>query len=70
MYTAPGSASVAQSSGRMNLARYMDSPCDASAYWHLDSGSDCRQYIRPFGASVDAGPDDIRSQEPRNFVGV
>src|SRR2546428_269385 len=30
----------------------------------LDSGSDCKQYIRPLDASVDAGPDDIRSQEP------
>ena len=55
---------------RFTLALYMDSPCDASASWLLDSGSDCRQYIRPFDASVDAGPDDIRSQEPRNFVGV
>jgi hypothetical protein len=31
----------------------------------LNSGSDCRQYIRPLDASVDAGPDDIRSHEPR-----
>jgi len=31
----------------------------------LDSGSDCKQYIRPPDASVDAGPDEIRSQEPR-----
>jgi hypothetical protein len=30
----------------------------------LDSGSDCKQYIRPLNASVDAGPDDIRSQKP------
>src|SRR3972149_1672561 len=29
-----------------------------------------QQYIRPCDASVDAGPDDIRSQEPRNFLGV
>src|SRR5450755_968698 len=48
----------------------MDSPYVASAFSLLDSGSDCNQYIRPLDASVDAGPDDNRSQEPRNFPGV
>ena len=46
------------------------SPCVASASSLVDSGSDCRQYIRPLEASVDAGPDDIRSQEPCRFPGV
>jgi hypothetical protein len=36
----------------------------------LDLGSDCKQYIRPLDASVDAGPDDIRSQRPHYYDGV
>lgn len=35
-----------------------------------DARSDCKEYIRPLDASVDAGPDDNRSQEPHYFLGV
>src|SRR5260370_14019861 len=52
------------------IAQYMDSPCVASASSLVDSGSDCRQYIRPLEPSVDASPPDIRSQEPCHFHGV
>jgi hypothetical protein len=34
------------------------------------SGSNCGRYIRPLVASVEAGPDDIRSQEPHEVNGV
>jgi len=43
----------------------MDSPCIASAVFAFEFRIGLHKYIRPFDASVDAGPDDNRSQEPR-----
>ena len=47
------------------LAGYMDSPCVASSVSASGFRIGLRQIYPASDASVDAGPDDIRSQEPR-----
>jgi len=43
----------------------MDSPCVASGVFASGFRIGLHKYIRPLDASVDAGPDDNRSQAPR-----
>jgi len=52
------------------LAQYMDSPCVASGVFTGGFRIGLQTIYPAFSASVDAGPDDIRSQRPHYFDGV
>jgi hypothetical protein len=52
------------------LACYMDSPCVASDVFASGFRIGLQTIYPAFNASVDAGPDDIRSQRPHYYYGV